>query len=402
MDALVPSDADACFLIPTDMFLQPSMPAPYERAWKQAQLLQVQGRRVAVVSWIRWTEGPLTKLPATEERDGLRIQRVFLAPPKKGLVARAAFFRTLSRAVADAARATGAGGFVVHDPELLRAGLAAAGRRTPVFYDAHEHFPAMVAQHHPLEARLFDLLERSAARRLAHVYTVSKGIAARFEAMGVPTTVLYNSKALATVQGWRAPRAAARVALGAQDDEFIVGFLGSLTGEEGMGLLLDALERAPPKVRLVAHGGPAKEADRWQADAAARGLGARACIRGPVSPKELYQRLSGADVGAMLLANAGANYELRAPNKLFDYMALGLPILATDLPEPRELVEGTGAGVVVERTPQAVADALRTLASDPGKAMRLGQSGQAAFASRFCWERMEDRLRASHPFWAGQ
>lgn len=389
----------ACLLIPTDLFQQPSIPVPYLRALRQAELLRAQGKEVSVVSWIRWADSPLAKLPLRETREGFAIQRLVLAPPARGLVARAFFFRELTNAVAEAAAATGADGFVVHDPELLAAGLR-AGQGKPVFYDAHEHFPGMVAQQRPGEARLVDLLERRSARGLAHAYTVSEGIAERFRGMGVATTVLYNARSLAEVQRGLVPRVQARAAAGLQDRDFVVGFVGSLAGEEGLDLLLDALALAPPTTKLLAYGGPAKEAERLRHLAAQRGLTGRTLFPGPVEPAGLFARLAAFDAGALLLPDLGPNYRFRAPNKLFDYMAAGIPVLATPLPEPRSIVEGARCGLVVEPQPKAVAAALDRLAREPGQRDRMGKAGQQAFRDSYCWERMEERLRASHPFWA--
>lgn len=388
----------ACLLMPTDLWQQPFMPGPYQRAMRQVEHLRRKGCEVSAVSWIRFPDSPIARLPAREQRQGVDVQRLVLAPPKEGLARRGLFFARLTREVAKAARGTGADAFIVHDPELLRAGLRASQGK-PVFYDAHEHFPGMVAQHNPTEARLIDLLERRCAPRLAHVYTVSEGIAARFRAMGAPTTVLYNSKPLAQVERWLAPREQARQAHGIGPRDFVVGFPGSLAGEEGLELLLDALALAPPNVKLVAHGGPAQEAERLRALAAKKGLGARAFFLPPLPQEELFRKFSGFDAGALLLPDKGPNFEFRAPNKLFDYLALGLPVLTTPLQEPKRIVEETRCGLVVEREAKAIAGALERLSKEPGQRDRMGKAGQQAFRERYCWERMEERLRASHPFW---
>lgn len=389
---------DACFLIPTDLFDQVSIPGPYARAMRQVEHLQPRGKRLRVVSWIRWATSHLARLPEREERMGMEVRRLVLAPPKQGLLARGLFFRALNRRAEALARESPAEHVVVHDPELLPAAVRAA-RGKPLFYDSHEHYPAMAAQNNALEARLMDWVERRAARRITHCFTVSEGIAARFRAMGVATTVTYNSKPLATVQPWMAPRDRARREQGLGDDDVVVGFLGSLAGEEGLDLLLEALRHAPPNVRLVAHGGPPAEAERWQAKADDLGLAGRAVVAPPVPTETLYRKFSAYDAGALLLPDKGLNWRYRAPNKLFDYMALGLPVLTTPLEEPRRMVEQAGCGVVVEREPKAVAEALARLAKDADARARMAEAGRRAFREAYCWERMQDRMRAAHPFW---
>jgi glycosyltransferase involved in cell wall biosynthesis len=390
---------DATFLMPTDLWDQVSIPGPYARAMKQVEHLQARGKALGGVSWIRWADSHLARLPRQERRQGMEVRRFVAAPPKRGLVARGRFFLDLNRRAAHLAREVDADHWVVHDPEVLRGGIAAA-RGRPLFYDSHEHYPAMAAQNNAMEARLMDWVERRAARSITHCFTVSEGIAARFRAMGVATTVTYNSKPWAKVAPWLAPRDQARRALGVGPDDFLVGFQGSLAGEEGFDLLLPALAKAPPHVRLLAFGGPPSEAQRWQREADALGLGERATIRAPVPMDELYRTLSACDAGALLLPDKGLNWQYRAPNKLFDYLALGLPIVTTPLQEPKAIVQGAGAGVVVERNPTAVAEAFAALAKDPEGCARMGARGRRAFREQYCWERMEDRMRAAHPFWA--
>lgn len=387
-----------CFLIPTDLWQQPAGTGAYARAMRQVELLRPRGDALHVVSWLRWADSPLAQQPEREVRDGIEVRRLVLPPPKGGLVPRALFFRRLTETAAAAARETGADAFIVHDPELLPAAVKAAKGRL-LFYDSHEHYPAMAAQNNATEARLMDWVERRAARRIAHCYTVSEGIAARFRGLGVPTTVTYNAKPWARVEGWLAPRGEARASQGWREKDFVIAFLGSLSGEEGLDVLLDALAVAPREVRLVAYGGPPSAAGRYQGLVEERGLGDRARIRGPVPAAQLYAEFSGADAGALLLPDKGLNWQYRAPNKLFDYMALGLPVLTTPLEEPRRIVSEAGCGLVVERTPAAVAKALERLAAAPEERARLGAAGQRAFRDLYCGERMEERVRASHAFW---
>lgn len=390
---------DANLLLPTDLFDQVSIPGPYARAMKQVEHLQPRGKTLRVVSWIRWADSHLARLPEREQRHGMEVRRFVLAPPKRGLVQRGLFFRALNRKAEAIAREAPAEHVIVHDPELLPGAVRAAGSR-PLFYDSHEHYPAMAAQNNAMEARLMDWVERRAAKRITHCFTVSEGIAARFRAMGVPTTITYNSKRLDKVRPWMVPRDQARAAQGLRDEDFVVGFLGSLAGEEGLDLLLEALVHAPPNVRLVAHGGPPKEAERWQAIADSKGLRGRATIRPPIPLEELYRTFSAFDAGALLLPDKGLNWRFRAPNKLFDYMALGLPIVSTPLEEPKAMVERAGAGIIVARDPKAVAAGLARLAKDRDACARMAAAGRRAFAEMYCGERMEERMRAAHPFWA--
>ena len=79
--------------------------------------------------------------------------------------------------------------------------------------------------------------------------------------------------------------------------------------------------------------------------------------------------------------------------KFFEYMAAGLPIVCSDFPVWRELVERTGAGIcVAPGDAQAALAAVMELARDPERARAMGQAGRRAVRARFSWESQARRL----------
>jgi glycosyltransferase involved in cell wall biosynthesis len=74
------------------------------------------------------------------------------------------------------------------------------------------------------------------------------------------------------------------------------------------------------------------------------------------------------------------------PVKMFEYMAAGLPIVASDFPLWRGIVEGAGCGILVDpRDPSAVAEAIRGLLRDPADAEAMGARGRTAAVERYDW-----------------
>jgi glycosyltransferase involved in cell wall biosynthesis len=84
------------------------------------------------------------------------------------------------------------------------------------------------------------------------------------------------------------------------------------------------------------------------------------------------------------------------PNRAFEYMAVGLPVVAPDFAEEiGAIVEETGCGVLVDvEKPERVAEAILDLAKDPAKARKMGANGRRAFEERFNWEVESEPLRA--------
>jgi len=88
-----------------------------------------------------------------------------------------------------------------------------------------------------------------------------------------------------------------------------------------------------------------------------------------------------------------SNIHLSTPNKLFNYMRYGLPIVTVDLPEIRRIILESQCGIVVkERTVDALVKALSMLIEDADLRQRLGENGRKAVYEKYNWEVMEKRL----------
>ena len=91
------------------------------------------------------------------------------------------------------------------------------------------------------------------------------------------------------------------------------------------------------------------------------GLGPRVHFRAPVPLAELLSYSAQADVGVTLLEDTCENHRLALPNKAFEYIAAGLPVVASELPELRRLVDSYGvAGPWTPRTPPRSPRGLRS------------------------------------------
>ena len=75
------------------------------------------------------------------------------------------------------------------------------------------------------------------------------------------------------------------------------------------------------------------------------------------------------------------------PNKLFDYMLVGLPVIASNFPLYREVVEGSHCGLIVDPSkPQEIARAMEYLIEHPDEARRMGENGRRAVLEKYNWE----------------
>jgi glycosyltransferase involved in cell wall biosynthesis len=271
-----------------------------------------------------------------------------------------------------------------HDPELVPAMALLSVFRPDSYllYDIHEDLPLQVASKDYLPAWLRLPTARLAACMLRTASGLFSGFAPATEAIALAwpasrTRVLHNyPKALFSRSGTpeRAP------------DPHRVLYVGGLSRVRGIPLALEAMRlarRRLPELRLELIGW-VMDPETAGAIAAARAEGWCAHVD-RLGPEALRARAEGAGIGlATLLPRP--NYLESLPTKLFEYMAMGIPVLASDFPLWRQLVESAGAGRVTAPAPGPMADALVELASDPVRLRRCAEAGRAAYRERYRWE----------------
>jgi len=275
-----------------------------------------------------------------------------------------------------------------HDPELVPAmawlGILRPGTYT--LYDIHEDLPLQVASKSYLPPALRGPTARLAACMLRAARDLFSGFAPATEAIArdwpaARTRVLHNYPKALFGQAGAAP------------DPRRVLYVGGLSRVRGIPLAVAAVREARlrlPHLRLELIGAVMDdEAGQALRAAAAEGW----CAHTPwLDPEALRARAAGAGVGlATLLPRP--NYLESLPTKLFEYMAMGIPVLASDFPLWRRLVEQAGAGRLAAPEPGAVARALVDMCSDPERLRGYGQAGRAAYQEHYRWEAESRNLR---------
>ena len=293
--------------------------------------------------------------------------------------------RVLSRAGPDILHA--------HDSNaLLPVWLAASRNRRPFVYDAHDLWLERPRRersrvYHWANQAWYRLLERALVPRASGWITVSAPIAAhlerRYRLSHVEVVENYPPKSqvtghktlsLRTLQGGDA----------IPENMPIVLYLGGLMGDRGIGALVEAMTDVPDAHLVLLGEGPQAGALMRLADSL--GIGRKVHRLGPVPGEEVVAYARSADVGVSPMTPSGLNNRYSLPNKLFQYMAAGLPVVVGDLPEVRAVVESSGAGYAVDtRSPPAIAAAIRKALSDPASS-EMGARGRQAVVQRFNWE----------------
>jgi glycosyltransferase involved in cell wall biosynthesis len=362
------------------------------RVWKVATSLGDHGHEVHLVC------RNLARRAARESRAGLHIHR--LRPLRNARLNVLATFPAFAnpvwiRRTAEVVRDSGIEALIVRDLPLALAAVA-VGRRhgIPVILDMAENYPAMLRDVTRFERfRLQNVLlrnpaiaavvERVAVRLVDHIVVVIEEARDRLVRAGVSAdriSIVRNTPKVELTDfpaEWGAPgHDASKLTLA------FVGGLEPMRGLKGALEMLAAAVRRAPELRFTIIGD-----GRWKSDleAQARALGLAAHVE--FTGRREYQRalfeVQRADIG-LIPHRVTAHTSSTIPNKLFEYMLLGKPVLATDMAPVRRVLEEVDCGMVYRSQEEGV-EALLGL-RDETLRRRLGQNGRRAVLDRYRWD----------------
>jgi glycosyltransferase involved in cell wall biosynthesis len=281
--------------------------------------------------------------------------------------------------------------------------------RGPVVYEAHTIAAVEAAARHEM---LTDTPEASPAklRRLAArdagvwgrtdgYVTITRGLKSEMERrFGAREHIaVVPDGARSVVAG---ARPGAEAASDREEDSpaarpFTIGYAGHLYPWKGVDLIIEAVSALRDTHGLIV-GGHEQERDleRMKALAVRRDCASRVTFTGLLPPGEVAARLRGAD--ALVLPNpaSAVSNAFTSPLKLFEYMAAGRPIVASDLPSIREvLTDERNALLIAPGDPRALTAAISRLKGDRALGRRL--AGQAlSDVAEYTWTKRAERLEA--------
>ena len=122
------------------------------------------------------------------------------------------------------------------------------------------------------------------------------------------------------------------------------------------------------------------------------GLQQKVFFTGKLQPPELKALTRLANLGLSLDKDTNVNYRFSLPNKLFDYIHAGIPVLASPLPEVSKIITGYGIGLLIDHhEPGHIAEKITRMLSDPGQLMQWKENLKRA-AAELCWEKEKEKF----------
>jgi glycosyltransferase involved in cell wall biosynthesis len=292
-----------------------------------------------------------------------------------------------------------------HDIDILP-WMSALSLGKNVVYDVHEDYPEemMIREWVPSVlrrpfAKLLEVGQRVFAQPIRNIVLTQPELDREFPGYRFRKILILNYASVGLMQGW--------------SDDYLsrpatVAFIGSQHVNNGTNLLIEIAARVRavrPDVRFIASDRfPNKQArEAALALKAERGADTLEFIPN-VRPHELMAVLNKATIA--ISPNLRVKQQIRgAHNKTYEFMAAGLPIIASDLPRQVEVVGGSDCGILARpEDPESFVRAIVELVDDPSRGKLLGMNGQRAFRERYSWEsqiptllELYDRIIAGRP-----
>jgi glycosyltransferase involved in cell wall biosynthesis len=279
-----------------------------------------------------------------------------------------------------------------HDPELIPLALWLSLRGKRVIYDAHENLPNTFPykRYIPAFARgilgsLAGKIEDLAARCFSGVVAATPVIAKRFSSQNSNTVLVRNFPILEELgSGPTIPW---------NDRPPLVAYVGGTGPERGIQESVTAMSLLPQELNArLAIAGPPSTALRRKI-ARLDGYD-RTELLGLLDRKGIASLLGATRVGLVPLHRM-PNFVDALPVKLFEYMACGVPVVASDFPLWRQIVDGCQCGMLVNpQDSQDLARAIEYLLTHPEEARQMGERGRAAVERDYNWRTEERQLLA--------
>jgi glycosyltransferase involved in cell wall biosynthesis len=278
-----------------------------------------------------------------------------------------------------------------HDPELLLVGvlLRAFGKR--VIYDSHEYLPRTFSYKGYLPASLqqplawvIERAENTVARLMSGLVAANPTVGDRFRKIHHNTSVIDNFPILSEITP--------DVIAPWTSRDMSIAYIGSISEQRGIREILAAMNHLPArlaaKLELAGHFSPRDLLEQISTEPDWRHVN----WQGSLNRQQVRDLLSRVRAGLIVLYPEG-NFLVSHPIKLFEYMAAGIPVIASDFPLWREIIDDAQCGILVDPFDiQKIAAAIEYVLTHDAEAEAMGRNGRLAVEKQFNWTLEERKL----------
>lgn len=327
-----------------------------------------------------------THLIAPNSPEGI-IDGVHLHEIKKSLGSRWTRMTKTAWAVYKAAKRVNANIYHFHDPELIPIGLLFKLKGKKVIYDVHEDVPKDILSKTwipgPLRkiiAVCFEKFENITSKFFDGIVTATPHIKDRFSALNKESVDVNNYPIadelyLPGIDWFQKERA--------------VCYMGGINQMRGIFEMVESIGKTD--VKLILGGSftflderkKVMELDSWS----------NVHELGFLDRDEISKALSRSMAGLVVLHPLD-NYLDALPVKMFEYMSAGIPVIASNFPLWKEIVDGNQCGICVDPLdPEKIAKAIQWIVDHPEEARKMGENGRKAVEEKYNWEQEFKKLK---------
>lgn len=275
-----------------------------------------------------------------------------------------------------------------HDSELLPTGKKLARRGKLVIYDSHEDLPRQILTKPWIPKFLrgsvsivTEMIENHFVRKISAVIAATPHIQDRFRKVTKkPVGCVCNYPILDEITAcgdWNAKEEA-------------VCYVGGIFKERGIREMVQAADKSGTVLKLAGKFSP----DSLQTEMQQEKGWDRVDYRGFIGRQEINQLLAESMAGLLLL-HPLPSYVDSLPIKLFEYMAAGIPVVCSDFPLWRDIVEKNHCGLCVNPfDTDAAAEAIQKIVENADFAMKLGTNGRNAAVEKYSWSSQAEELKS--------
>jgi len=323
-------------------------------------------------------------VPNTKEKTSHGIQIKSFQSQKKGRLKR--FVNTVNL-VYKKALDVDADIYHFHDPELLRIGLKLAKKGKIVIYDAHEDVPKQIMDKHwipkilrSLISYLFSMYEAYVTKRISGIISVTENICNRFKKHNKNVELVANYPLIEESETMNQ--------LNFKKKEKQICYIGGLFPTRGIAEIVESIENID--VELVLAGTFSPESFKLELERK-KGWN-KVKYLGHVNREKIMEILKASKLGLVTL-HPTKSYVESLPIKMFEYMSAGLPVIASDFPEWKTIINETNCGICVNpHNPNQISNAIQTILNNPSKANLMSENGKEAFYKKYNWLIEEKKL----------
>ncbi len=254
-----------------------------------------------------------------------------------------------------------------------------------IIFDSHEYFtevPELVNR--PRVKKIWKLIEKLIVPKLKHIFTVSPSIAKLYnEEYGVNIKILRNLPQLSN-------DIALKKDLKVEDKNILV-YQGAVNINRGIEYMVKAMKYIDNAVLYILGVGDIYE-DIHDLISKLE-LNDKVKMLGEIPLENLKSYTVQADIGLSLEENAGLNYRYALPNKLFNYIHANIPVLVSDLPEMKAVVNKYNIGEVIENHDEKhIADKINSMLNDKEK-MQFWKANTKKAMAELNWEKEKQIIK---------